>query len=48
MMVLEHCSIVVQESRVGSRHDVEIVGGASVLEVVHHRRYQRREDLQVR
>lgn len=47
MVVLQHGSIIVQQRRVRPRHDVEVVGGAGVLEVVHHGRHQRREDLQV-
>lgn len=48
MVVLQDGSVVIQQSRVRPRHDVEVVGRARVLEVVHYRRQQCGEDLQVR
>lgn len=47
MMVLKHSPVVIQQRGVGAGHDVEVVSGAGVFIVVHHRRHQRREDLQV-
>jgi hypothetical protein len=46
-MVLEDCTVVVEESQVRARVDVKVVGGARVVEVVDHGGDETRENFQI-
>lgn len=47
VMVLQDCSIIVQEGCFSARHDMEVVGCASVLVVMDNGCHQSGKDLQV-
>ena len=47
-MVFQDGPVVVEDGQVGGRVDVEVVGGAAVVEVVDDGGHQRGEDLKVR
>jgi hypothetical protein len=45
VVVLEDCPVVVEDGQVGAGVDVEVVGGAGVIEVVDHGGDERSENL---
>lgn len=47
-MVFQDCSVIVEQRRITSRHDVEIICCSSVLVIVNYCCYERCEDLQIR
>jgi hypothetical protein len=47
VVILQHCTVVVEDGQLRAGVDVKVVGGARVVKVVDHGRHQRREDLQI-
>ena len=47
-MILEHCSVVVEDGQPGPGVDVEVVGRPAVVKVMNDRSQQTRKDLQIR
>lgn len=47
MMILKDSTVIIEYSRLWTRHDVEVVGGAGVLIVMDQRRHQCCQDLNI-